>query len=153
MGSSWTRDWTPVPCIGRRVLNHWNSREKRLLFHFLSANYHPLNWFLHIIARLYFECWVFNELWPKWARRIKGIRCRLSDVEGIATLPLTCLRPSEGPATIHSLGTRPSVNEPCWAWKGWMAVPHLPLILRPVVLFLSLWFQPMRSCKRECVFC
>ena len=27
MASSWTRDQTPVPCIGRRILNHWTTRE------------------------------------------------------------------------------------------------------------------------------
>ena len=27
--SSWTRDWTGVPCIGRQVLNHWTTREVR----------------------------------------------------------------------------------------------------------------------------
>ena len=26
-GSSWTRDQTCVPCIGRRILNHWAARE------------------------------------------------------------------------------------------------------------------------------
>ena len=26
-GSSWTRDQTCVPCIGRRILNHWATRE------------------------------------------------------------------------------------------------------------------------------
>ena len=25
--SSWTRDWTRVPCIGRWILNHWATRE------------------------------------------------------------------------------------------------------------------------------
>ena len=25
--SSWTRNWTPVPCICRQVLNHWTTRE------------------------------------------------------------------------------------------------------------------------------
>ena len=25
--SSWTRDWTCVPCIGRWILNHWTTRE------------------------------------------------------------------------------------------------------------------------------
>ena len=24
---SWTRDWTPVPCIDRQILNHWTTRE------------------------------------------------------------------------------------------------------------------------------
>ena len=23
----WTRDWTPVPCIGREILHHWTTRE------------------------------------------------------------------------------------------------------------------------------
>ena len=27
VGSSWTRDRTRVPCIGRRILNHWATRE------------------------------------------------------------------------------------------------------------------------------
>ena len=27
MGSSWTRDWTCVPCIGRQILNLWTTRE------------------------------------------------------------------------------------------------------------------------------
>ena len=27
VGSSRTRDWTHVPCIGRRILNHWATRE------------------------------------------------------------------------------------------------------------------------------
>ena len=27
VGSSQTRDWTHVPCIARRILNHWTTRE------------------------------------------------------------------------------------------------------------------------------
>ena len=27
VGSSWSRDWTCVSCIGRRTLNHWTTRE------------------------------------------------------------------------------------------------------------------------------
>ena len=27
VGSSWTRDWTCVPCIGRWILYHWATRE------------------------------------------------------------------------------------------------------------------------------
>ena len=27
VGSSWTRDWAPAPCIGRQVLNHWITRK------------------------------------------------------------------------------------------------------------------------------
>ena len=27
VGSSWTKDRTCVPCIGRRILNHWTTRE------------------------------------------------------------------------------------------------------------------------------
>ena len=27
VGSSWTRDRTCVPCIGRQILNHWTIRE------------------------------------------------------------------------------------------------------------------------------
>ena len=36
MESSWTRDWTCVPCIGRRTLNHCTAREvHKLTFHSL----------------------------------------------------------------------------------------------------------------------
>ena len=27
MGSSWTTDWTHVPCFGRRIRNHWTTRK------------------------------------------------------------------------------------------------------------------------------
>ena len=29
VGSSWSRDWTCIPCIGRWILNHWTTREAR----------------------------------------------------------------------------------------------------------------------------
>ena len=32
VGSSWTRDRTRVLCIGRRILNHWTTREVPRLF-------------------------------------------------------------------------------------------------------------------------
>ena len=32
-GSSWTRNQTHVPCIGRHILNHWTTREVALGFH------------------------------------------------------------------------------------------------------------------------
>ena len=28
--STWTKGWTPVPCIGKRILNHWTTREVRV---------------------------------------------------------------------------------------------------------------------------
>ena len=31
VGSSWTRDWTPDPCIGRWILNHWTPRKTQYL--------------------------------------------------------------------------------------------------------------------------
>ena len=31
VGFSWTRDSTRVPCIGRRILNHWTAREVLML--------------------------------------------------------------------------------------------------------------------------
>ena len=37
--SSWTRDWTPVLCIGRQILIHWTTREVQLLL-FLAGG-HP----------------------------------------------------------------------------------------------------------------
>ena len=31
VGSSWTRDWSHVPCTGRWILNHWTTREVPLM--------------------------------------------------------------------------------------------------------------------------
>ena len=33
VGSSWTRDWTCVPCISRWVLNHWTTRESFIIYY------------------------------------------------------------------------------------------------------------------------
>ena len=32
VGSSWTRDWNLIPCIGRQILNHWTTWEVLLPF-------------------------------------------------------------------------------------------------------------------------
>ena len=37
MGSSWTRDWTRVSCIGRWILYHWAPRKPTWLFSNLSS--------------------------------------------------------------------------------------------------------------------
>ena len=37
MGSSQTRDWTCVPCIGKWILNHWTTREV-WLYAYLSTS-------------------------------------------------------------------------------------------------------------------
>ena len=31
--SSWPRDWTCVPCIGRQILYHWATRKPRIIVH------------------------------------------------------------------------------------------------------------------------
>ena len=33
VGSSWNRDWTCVPCIGRWTLNHWTARKGLISFY------------------------------------------------------------------------------------------------------------------------
>ena len=43
VGSSWTRDWTCVPCIGRWILNHCATREAPHLFNVDLS--HKLNLF------------------------------------------------------------------------------------------------------------
>ena len=40
-GPSWTWNWTPVPCIGRQVINQWITREVPVT-HFLLLNSIPL---------------------------------------------------------------------------------------------------------------
>ena len=37
--SSWTRDWTHVPCIGRWMVNHWTTRE---VLHSIFDEWHTL---------------------------------------------------------------------------------------------------------------
>ena len=37
--SSWTRDWTCVPCIGRKILNHWTIREVLRSVWLVSSGY------------------------------------------------------------------------------------------------------------------
>ena len=54
MGSSWTRDWTHVPCISRRILYHWTTMEVLWFIfglhlsasHFLSFHFQSL-WVIH----------------------------------------------------------------------------------------------------------
>ena len=40
VGSSWTRDQTCVPCIGRQILNHWTTKEVPTMF--LALEFHSL---------------------------------------------------------------------------------------------------------------
>ena len=54
MESSWTRNWTHVPCIGRQILNHWTTREHGKFlystsFSTLGNAWHP--WPLSILQR------------------------------------------------------------------------------------------------------
>ena len=37
--SSWTRDWTCIPCIGRKILNHWTIREVLRSVWLVSSGY------------------------------------------------------------------------------------------------------------------
>ena len=37
MGSSWTRDWTHVPCIGRQILNYETHQERPLIYLCISS--------------------------------------------------------------------------------------------------------------------
>ena len=51
MGSSWTRDQTHVPCIGRWILNHWTMREVSrgwYYYHFGCSAWHSVSYCKHI---------------------------------------------------------------------------------------------------------
>ena len=41
-GSSWTRNWTCIPCISRQILNHWTPREVLGNNSWLLKNYYHL---------------------------------------------------------------------------------------------------------------
>ena len=66
MGSSRTRDWTCVPCIGRRIINHWATREIPTFFlkssHWITLVYKHAVIFLKkkVFSWSYFS----YQLWP-----------------------------------------------------------------------------------------
>ena len=37
VGSSWIRDWTHVPCIGRQILSHWTTREVHAVLRYMGS--------------------------------------------------------------------------------------------------------------------
>ena len=39
VGSSWSRDWTHVPCFGRQILNHWNTSKCFILVLYLCKSF------------------------------------------------------------------------------------------------------------------
>ena len=84
VGSSWTRDRTHVPCIGRWILNHWTTREVPSLQFFVLkfSNYRNMKgiiWWIHIHLHLdssaimsscffflSFKNLYFDELFVSW---------------------------------------------------------------------------------------
>ena len=46
VGSSWTRDWTHGPCLGRQVPNHWTTMEDPCIF----KRYYLLIWLCQVLA-------------------------------------------------------------------------------------------------------
>ena len=44
--SSWSTDWTPVPFIGRRILNHWTTREVQIKSFLRLEDVHGSKWVL-----------------------------------------------------------------------------------------------------------
>ena len=53
--SSLTRDWTGVPCIARRILNHWTTRKSFSCFFFFNK-------FMFLFI-YFWLCWVFVSVW------------------------------------------------------------------------------------------
>ena len=53
--SSLTRDWTGVPCIARRILNHWTTRKSFSCFFFFNK-------FMYLFI-YFWLCWVFVSVW------------------------------------------------------------------------------------------
>ena len=70
MGSSWTRDWTRVPCIGRQILNHCATREVPICRLFDDGHSDqcelipPCTFDLHFSKNQ--QCWAFFSCacWP-----------------------------------------------------------------------------------------
>ena len=97
--SSWAKDWTHVPCIGRQILNHWTTREIQDLF--LKSNA-PITQRPHIQA-----------LW--WHRRSQAN----GDMGSQPSWPSSPLPPHASPPE----GTAGSHNPPFMA-KAPLACPN-----------------------------
>ena len=55
VGSSWTRGWTRVSCLGSRILHHWTTREALSLFSLIINSLKHIPHTLHF-SRLQFSC-------------------------------------------------------------------------------------------------
>ena len=64
--SSWTRDRTHVPCIGRWLLNHWTTWE--VLYIILTCSFVNLNFFFFVYLRssglCFLKTYCESYLWP-----------------------------------------------------------------------------------------
>ena len=63
MGSSWTRDWTHVPYIGRQILYHWTTREALIIDFFGGCH---SDWCELLIVVLICISLIINEGLPRW---------------------------------------------------------------------------------------
>ena len=61
VGSSQTRDWTHVPCIGRWILNPWTTREVQMYNFYNNSKFHLFKYKIQ-----WSECCsvVSDSLWP-----------------------------------------------------------------------------------------
>ena len=68
--SSWTREQTPVPCVGSQIHNHWATGEVHL-YHFLMKNYLLIGrWLLY---SSHFSCAIFKILSTIWLLKRLGV--------------------------------------------------------------------------------
>ena len=68
VGSSCTRDWTCVPCISRRILNHCATREVPMVWLLISTNGNSAVW--HEISKYYIFLLVLNFFQSFWITQI-----------------------------------------------------------------------------------
>ena len=65
VASSWTRDQTCVPCLSRRIRNHWTAREVRILFLIINSSLY--NW--HVVCG-WVGWWGEVKWWCRGSSRI-----------------------------------------------------------------------------------
>ena len=62
MGSSWTRDWACISCIGRQVLYHWATREAPESLNHCIWQFHPALFLL--FREIFWDPQPFQKSWP-----------------------------------------------------------------------------------------
>ena len=76
-GSSWPRDWTHVPCIGKQILYHWATREVQLYIHSHTIYVQTYTIYIFLIFFIYSQNFlvISKQMWLKFYLQERQLRC------------------------------------------------------------------------------